>query len=110
MPYRLMGRHIPDKEGEIHDCLATGGADIRFEPRQNWTGVLSVNPDFSQLESQITDIDFDYNEKFRADPRPFFQEGSAYFGSDSKFLYPNRVPDLFHGGKGFAQTGRYQLG
>ena len=110
MPYGLMGRNIPDKEGEIHDFLATGGADIRFEPRQNLTGVLSVNPDFSQLESQITDIDFDYNEKFRADPRPFFQEGSAYFGSDSKFLYTNRIPDFDYGGKVFAQSGRYQLG
>lgn len=110
MPYGLIGRKIPDKEGEIHDFLGTGGIDIRYEPRQNMTGVLSFNPDFSQLESQITNINFNYNEKFRADPRPFFQEGSAYFGSNNKFLYTNRIPDFDYGGKVFAQLGRYQLG
>jgi hypothetical protein len=110
MPYGLAGRKIPDKEGDIHDYLVTGGIDIRYEPRQNLTGVLSVNPDFSQLETQITDINFNYNEKFRADPRPFFQEGSAYFGSDTKLLYTNRIPDFDYGGKVFAQLGRYQVG
>jgi hypothetical protein len=110
MPYVLAGRKVPDKEGKIHGFLGTAGIDMRYEPRQNITGVFSLNPDFSQIEKQITDINFSYTEKFRPDPRPFLQEGSAYFGSDNKFFYSNRVPDLDYGGKFFAQLGRFQLG
>jgi uncharacterized protein DUF5916/cellulose/xylan binding protein with CBM9 domain len=110
MPYVLLGRNIPNKEGTIKDFLATGGIDLRYQPRQNLTGVLSFNPDFSQLETQITDINFSYNEKFRADTRPFFQEGAAYFGDNSKFFYSNRVPDFDYGGKFFAKFGANQVG
>jgi len=110
LPYTLLGRNTPDKRGTIHNFLGTGGIDIRYQPRQNQTGVLSINPDFSQLETQITDINFNYNEKFRLDPRPFFQEGSAYFGSDDKFFYSNRVSDFNYGGKFFTQLGQNRAG
>jgi hypothetical protein len=110
MPYGLMGREIPDKKGKVHSFFGTGGADIRLEPRQNVTAAFALNPDFSQLERQVTDINFNYNEKFRPDPRPFFQEGSAYFGSDRTYFYSNRVPDFDYGSKLFAQWGRFQIG
>ena len=110
LPYTLLGHNTPDKHGQIHNFLGTGGIDIRYQPRQNQTGVVSLNPDFSQVETQITDINFNYNEKFRPDPRPFFQEGSAYFGTDNKYLYSNRVPDFNYGGKFFTQLGRNRVG
>lgn len=110
MPYVLFGRNARDKEGEIKKFLGTGGIDIRYQPRQNLTGVLSFNPDFSQLESQVTDINFTYTEKFQFDPRPFFQEGGAYFGGGSQFFYSNRVPDFDYGGKFFAQLGQNRVG
>jgi hypothetical protein len=109
MPYALVGWNIPDKEGDIENRLATLGIDTRYQPRPNLTGVLSLNPDFSQVERQITDIDFSYVEKIRADVRPFFQEGSAYFGA-SKYFYSNRVPSFDYGGKAFGRLGRTQLG
>lgn len=112
MPYVLAGREIPNKKGQVRNFLGTAGIDLRYEPRQNVTGVFSLNPDFSQVESQVTDIDFNYNEKFRSDPRPFFQEGSAYFGRerDRKYFYSNRLPDFDYGGKFFTQQGRFQVG
>ena len=112
MPYVLVGYQVPNKEGKVHDFLGTGGIDFRYEPRQNLTGMFALNPDFSQVEEQVTDIDFNYNEKFRADPRPFFQEGAAYFGgkSERRYFYSNRLPDFDYGGKLFAQLGRYQVG
>lgn len=109
MPYALVGWNIPDKEGDIKNRLATIGIDTRYQPRPNLTGVLSLNPDFSQVERQITNIDFSYVEKIRADVRPFFQEGSAYFGA-SKYFYSNRVPSFDYGGKAFGRLGRTQLG
>jgi hypothetical protein len=109
MPYALVGWNIPDKEGEIEDRQATIGIDTRYQPRPNLTGVLSLNPDFSQVERQITDIDFSYVEKSRPDVRPFFQEGSGYFGT-TKYFYSNRVPGFDYGGKAFGRLGWTQFG
>jgi len=105
MPYALVGANIPNIRGETRDKLFSAGAEIRYEPRPNITGVLSLYPDFSQLEDQVTNIDFSYTEKYRADPRPFFQEGAAYFGSDRTYFYSNRLPDHYAGAKAFAQWG-----
>jgi hypothetical protein len=110
MPYALVGRHTPDKRGNVHDTLFNAGAEIRYQPRPNLTGVLSINPDFSQIESAITNINFNYNEKFRADPRPFFQEGSAYFGDQRGYFYSNRIPDFDYGAKFFTRMQGYQIG
>lgn len=110
MPYALIGRHVPDKRGQLHDTLFNAGAEIRYQPRPNLTGVLSINPDFSQIESAITGINFNYNEKFRADGRPFFQEGAAYFGNQRGYFYSNRVPDFDYGAKFFTRMSGYQLG
>ncbi|HET8548447.1 MAG TPA: DUF5916 domain-containing protein, partial [Bryobacteraceae bacterium] len=110
MPYALVGRNIPDKRGELHETLASTGVDIRYEPRPHATAVFSLNPDFSQIESQFTNIDFAYTEKPLFDPRPFFQEGSHYFGMDQAYFYSNRVPNFDFGGKFFSQLGPYQVG
>ena len=110
MPYALFGHDTPNKKGEIKSFLATGGMDIRYQPRQNLTGMLSINPDFSQLETQVTDINFTYTEKFLFDPRPFFQEGGAYFGGGTQFFYSNRIPDFNYGGKFFGQLGQNRVG
>lgn len=110
MPYVLAGVNLLNIDGEARNRLAYAGADIRYEPRPNVTGVVSLYPDFNQLEAQVTDIDFSYTEKFRTDPRPFFQEGSAYFGSDRSYFYSNRVPNFYVGGKSFAQIGKIATG
>jgi hypothetical protein len=110
MPYLLVGHNVPDSAGIQQEKLATAGVDIRYEPKSNLTGVLSLNPDFSQLERQVTDIDFSYTEKSVSDQRPFFQEGSAYFNSGKQYFYSNRIPDFDIGAKTFSQSGSNQLG
>lgn len=74
MPYVLAGVNLLNIDGDARNQLAYAGADIRYEPRPNVTGVVSLYPDFNQLEAQVTDIDFSYTEKFRTDPRPFFRK------------------------------------
>ena len=109
MPYVLYGRNIPDKEGDIKTTLVNTGIDIRYEPQPNLTGVLSINPDFSQVEEAVTSINFSYNEKYRIDNRPFFQEGAAYFGQ-KEYFYTNRVPDFDAGAKLFGRQSKFQYG
>ncbi len=113
MPYVLAGKNIPDKEGEIQDSLFTGGIDIRYQPRPDLTGVLSLNPDFSQVETAVTDISFSYNEKPVDDNRPFFVEGGEYFAAkddDNEYFYSNQVADFDFGGKGFGRFGNTKFG
>ena len=105
MPYGLAGSNIPDRNGEVQDSLVTGGVDVRYTPTSNLTGVLSMNPDFSQLEKQFSDANFAYNEKKLKDPRVFFVEGADYLGSDERVFYSPRVPDFDAGAKAFGQSG-----
>lgn len=109
MPYLLGGKNIPDMQGDIQRWLVNGGIDIRYQPKTNLTGVLSINPDFSQVEEAVTDITFSYNEKFKVDNRPFFQEGSAYFGKTELF-YTNSVPNFYGGVKLFGRQSGVMYG
>jgi hypothetical protein len=110
LPYVLVGRNVPDRSGNIKNSLVTGGADIRYQPRPNLTGVLSLYPDFSQVEAAVTDINFSYTEKFVPDNRPFFQEGSAYSGKSPAYFYSNNIPNFNYGAKFFGRAAGYQLG
>jgi hypothetical protein len=113
MPFVLLGRNIPNKEGDIKDTMLTGGIDMRYQPRPDLTGMISLNPDFSQVEQAVSDIGFSYSEKAIADNRPFFAEGTGYFrgGDDkNKYFYSNRIPDFDMGAKGFGRLGRTQFG
>jgi hypothetical protein len=110
MPFVLAGKDIPDKRGKVKDALVTGGMDMRYQPRRDLTGLLALNPDFSQVEQAVTDISFSYSEKPVADNRPFFVEGAGYFGSKNEYFYSNSVPDFNAGAKGFGRAGRTQFG
>jgi hypothetical protein len=119
LPYLLLGHQVPDRSGQIRETLAEAGVDLRYRPRSNLTGVLSLRPDFSQVEEAVTSADFSYSEKYRADLRPFFQEGSAYFGDrpagnrpspTSMYFYSNRVPDFDAGLKAFGRANGDQFG
>ena len=104
-----------DELAEQRRIKRLGGQRYSAELREvtqseGWEGVLSLNPDFSQVENSITDISFNYNEKFRTDNRPFFQEGAAYFGKTPAYFYSNRIPGFDYGAKLFSRTAGYQLG
>jgi hypothetical protein len=113
MPFALAGRNIPDEKGNIQQSMATGGIDIRYQPRADLTGVVALNPDFSQVEEAITDISFSYAEKSLDENRPFFAEGTEYFSpddDDNQYFYSNRVPDFDGGAKSFGRAGRARYG
>ncbi len=110
MPYVVAGKNVYDRKGVLQENEVHGGVTVKYEPRNNFTGLVEIYPDFSQVESQISDIDFSYNEKETADPRTFFQEGAAYFGSDSEYFYSPKIPDFDAGIKTFMQNGKSVFG
>ena len=108
MPYLLVGRNTADSRGVVRDGIAAAGLEVRYQPKPNATAVLSLHPDFSLIESEVTNINFSYTEKVRRDPRPFFQEGAAYFAGE-QYLYTNRIPNFEAGVKYFARSGGEQV-
>jgi len=110
MPFALVGKDVIDREGELQDEMFTAGVDIRYTPNSDTTGVISLNPDFTQVETQVASANFSYNEQVVAEPRVFFQEGETYFGEDLRFFYSPRIPDFIGGGKIFGQTASLQYG
>ncbi len=110
MPYLVAGRNTVNRDGEVKDKSVHGGVTLRYEPLNNLTGLMEIFPDFSQVESQISDIDFSYNEKEVDDTRTFFQEGNSNFEPDSEYFYSPRIPDFDVGVKTFMQNDRNALG
>jgi hypothetical protein len=109
LPYMAAGSNTRDKRGQFQERSAASGVDVRYNVAGNLTNVLSVNPDFSQVEEDVLGLAFNYNEKFRRDSRPFFQEGSAYF-PDRNYFYSGRVPNFDTGLKSFGKIGPLQVG
>ncbi|MGO8672001.1 MAG: DUF5916 domain-containing protein [Capsulimonadaceae bacterium] len=66
--------------------LATGGQgdsgrfglDVKYPLTTTSTGVLTLNPDFQDVEQQVSSIAFSYDPIYYGDNRPFFAEGSQY--------------------------------
>ena len=72
------------------------GADIVWKPNGQTQLTATINPDFGQVESDDLVVNFDANETFFSDKRPFFTEnqGIFAFGTPSDFsqlLYTRRV-------------------
>ncbi len=110
MPYVVAAKNTADRDGELQNQSFYGGLTARYQPTSNLTGLIEVLPDFSQIESQISDIDFSYNEKEITDNRTFFQDGAAYFKSNSEYFYSPRIPDFNGGVKTYMNDGNNAVG
>ncbi|GIV16207.1 MAG: hypothetical protein KatS3mg022_1642 [Armatimonadota bacterium] len=55
------------------------GLDVRYTPTPQLTGVLSLFPDFRNIEEAVEGIEFSRSERFVEETRPFFMEGIRYF-------------------------------
>ncbi|MHB1001428.1 MAG: DUF5916 domain-containing protein [Armatimonadota bacterium] len=85
------------------------GLDIKHSFSPRFTGVMTINPDFRNIEQQVDSIDFSYNERYLSDNRPFFQEGSQYFPG-SEIFYTRRIEEIDYGAKFLGKMGAYNMG
>lgn len=82
-----------DKEGKV-------GGDIWFNPTNNLTCNVTINPDFSQIEADV--VQFTTNERYMlyySETRPFFMEGSTYLSDPLNLLYTRRIQNPLYGVK-----------
>ena len=99
--YRTL-ENLPDDRGY--------GVDFLIQPSTNLTSNITINPDFSQLESDPTKINVsDDRELSLPERRPFFREGADLFQLPLNLFYSRRVQEIDFGLKTTGKVGTYNL-
>lgn len=87
------------------------GLDAKFVFNDSWVLDLTLNPDFSQVESDQPQVTV--NERFEVqfpERRPFFVENADFFATDSILLFTRRIVDPEGGIRFTGRSGDYGLG
>lgn len=100
--YSLLGMGKDDSPKRL-------GADAKYAITPSLTGLMTINPDFRNVEQQVESIDFTYTEQYIPDSRPFFQESAQYFPG-SPVYYTRRIGELDAGVKVVGLVNDYQVG
>ncbi len=76
------------------------GLGVAFDFSSELTGEMTINPDYSQVESDAAQIDVNTTfALFYPERRPFFQEGSDLFDSYFNAVYTRSINDPIVAGK-----------
>jgi hypothetical protein len=88
----------------------SAGLNLKLGPTSDLSIDATVNPDFSQVESDVGLVTV--NERFALflpEKRPFFLEGIELFAAPNQLVYTRRIADPIAGGKLAAKRGRWNL-
>jgi hypothetical protein len=87
------------------------GLDAKFILKDSFALDLTVNPDFSQVESDQPQITVNRRfEVFFPEKRPFFLENAGYFKTPINLLFTRRIADPQYGARLTGKKGPYSLG
>ncbi|WP_162301453.1 carbohydrate binding family 9 domain-containing protein [Cognatilysobacter segetis] len=82
------------------------GVDVSWAPSPNLTLNATINPDFSQVESDQAQLDLTTNfALYFPEKRPFFMEGADYFNTPFQVLYTRQIADPDYGLRVTGRTG-----
>jgi Domain of unknown function (DUF5916) len=87
------------------------GADIKAIIHDSFTLDVTVNPDFSQVESEDPQITI--NQRFEVyfpELRPFFLENAAYFMTPDNLFFSRTIQDPEIGARLTGRSGPWQVG
>jgi hypothetical protein len=87
------------------------GVDAKFVFNDAWVLDLTLNPDFSQVESDQPQVTV--NERFEVqfpERRPFFVENADFFSTDSTLVFTRRIVDPEGGLRFTGRQGLYGFG
>ena len=102
-PFPDGGFHA-DREGDL-------GATLRWGVTPNLTFSGTINPDFSQVEADVAQLDVNTRfALFYPEKRPFFLEGVDYFATPLEVVFTRTVADPFGGAKLTGKVGRSTVG
>jgi hypothetical protein len=94
-------RDIYDAQDEWHsDNDTEAGVDLRWGINANTLLNVTVNPDFSTVESDVGQLSVNKTYSlFYQEARPFFVENSDYFSSNFNLVYTRNIADPDYGAK-----------
>ena len=87
------------------------GLTVRWGITPDMTANLAINPDFSQIEADVPQLDVNNQfALFFPETRPFFLEGADYFTTPQQIVYTRTVADPALAAKLTGKKGRNQFG
>lgn len=87
------------------------GINLKYGITSDLTADLTFNPDFSQVEADMPQIEVNQRYALRYDEkRPFFLEGKDFFNTPLELVYSRKVVDPLWGMKLTGKTGKTTLG
>ncbi len=96
--------------GSDRDSEVQPGLNLKWGIRSNLTLDLTLNPDYSQIEADVTQIEF--NKRYAVyypEKRPFFLEGMELFKMPIQLFYSRRIGDPLWGLKLVGETGNLRF-
>lgn len=87
------------------------GVDAKFIFNDTWVLDVTLNPDFSQVESDQPQVTV--NQRFEVqfpERRPFFIENADFFATDSTLVFTRRIVDPEGGIRFTGRSGNYGFG
>jgi hypothetical protein len=87
------------------------GMDAKVVIRESLTLDATVNPDFSQVESDDPQVTVNQRfEVFFPEKRPFFLENASYFQTPENLFFSRRIGDPVGGARLTGRLGRWSIG
>ncbi|WP_251359743.1 carbohydrate binding family 9 domain-containing protein [Kangiella sp. TOML190] len=110
---RIDDRNPPSQsEWQNGDFDFDGGLDVRWGVTDNSVLNATINPDFSQVESDAVQLDVNRTfALFFEEKRPFFLEGADYFNTSFlNLLHTRNIADPDFGLKYTGKSGKHSYG
>ena len=90
---------------------AEAGVSVRWGITPDFTANLAINPDFSQVEADVAQLDVNNQfALFFPEKRPFFLEGADYFNTPVRAVFTRTVADPDVGAKLTGKRGDHTFG
>lgn len=87
------------------------GLDVKTVLHQSLTLDVTINPDFSQVESDDPQVTVNQRfEVFFPEKRPFFLENASYFQTPENLFFSRRIADPLGGVRLTGRLGRWSIG
>jgi hypothetical protein len=91
--------------------LIDPGLDLRYGITSATNLNLTINPDFSQVEADVDQLEYNLRfPVFLEEKRSFFLEGFSFFATPVPLLYTRSIVDPIAGGKLSGREGRWAFG
>lgn len=114
IPYgTFAGARFLDRNAAAYDSDADGraGIDAKVVARDSLALDFTLNPDFSQVESDEPQVTINQRfEVFFPEKRPFFLENSGYFQTPITLFFSRRIADPQFGGRVTGKVGGWAIG